>query len=72
MMRVAQTRWREMVKIFGDAAQALPPAMVEGKRRLNEAERFHALLISEVDRLMDTWHAMERDRVPDGPTEHAA
>ena len=72
MMRVAQTRWREMVKIFGDAAVALPPQMAEGKRRLNEAERFHALLISEVDRLMDTWHAMERDRVPDGPTEHAA
>lgn len=72
MMRVAQGRWREMVKIFGDAAQGLPPQMVEGKRRLNEAERFHALLISEVDRLMDTWHAMEREREMTGPTEHAA
>lgn len=72
MMRVAQTRWREMVKIFGDAAVGLPPQMAEGKRRLHEAERFHALLISEVDRLMDTWHAMEREREIDGPTEHAA
>ena len=27
IMRVAQTRWREMVKIFGDAQAALPPQM---------------------------------------------
>ena len=72
MMRVAQGRWRELVKIFGDAQSALPPQMVEGKRRLREAERFHGLLITEVDRLMDTWHAMEAGAAPQGPTENAA
>jgi DNA-binding transcriptional regulator GbsR (MarR family) len=72
IMRVAQTRWREMVKIFGDAQAALPPQMAEGKRRLREAERFHGLLLTEVDRMLDTWHAVKEGGTPSGPTEHAA
>ena len=72
MMRAAQGRWREMVKIFGEAQTGLPPQMAEGKRRLREAERFHGLLITEVDRMLDTWHDMKEDGTPAGPTEHAA
>jgi DNA-binding transcriptional regulator GbsR (MarR family) len=72
MMRVAQGRWREMVKIFGDAQNGLPPQMAEGKRRLREAERFHVLLIAEVDRLMDTWNALKNGGDADGPAENAA
>ncbi|HEX6746018.1 MAG TPA: hypothetical protein VF092_01800 [Longimicrobium sp.] len=72
MMRVAQGRWREMVKIFGEAQGSLPPQMTEGKRRLREAERFHALLITEVDRLMDTWNALKNGDAPAAPAENAA
>src|SRR3954471_19689924 len=32
MMRVAQGRWRDMVKILADAQTALPPHMADGKR----------------------------------------
>ena len=71
MMRVAQSRWREMVKVFGEVEPALPPQLSEGKRRLREAGEFHGLLIRQVDALMDTWRTMRAGAVPD-PAEHAA
>src|SRR5438128_2288446 len=71
MMRVAQSRWREMVKVFGEVEPALPPQLSEGKRRLREAGEFHGLLIRQVDALMDTWRAMRAAAAAD-PAEHAA
>lgn len=70
MMRAAQGRWREMVKVLREVEPALPPQLTEGKRRLREAEEFHGLLIRQVDDLMEAWRSMRasaQDR-----TEHAA
>ena len=72
MMRAAQGRWREMVKVFGEVEPALPPHLAEGKRRLREAEEFHLLLIRQVDALMETWRAMRSSAATPGPAEHAA
>ena len=72
MMRAAQARWREMVKVFGEVEPALPPQLAEGKRRLREAEEFHGLLIRQVDDLMETWRAMRSRAAQAGPAEHAA
>lgn len=56
MLRVAQSRWRDMVNAFADARERLPdPA---GRVRVAEAERFHRLLITDCDALIDRWHAM--------------
>lgn len=56
MLRVAQQRWRDMVQVFADARAALPPQLAEGRERVEEAQRFHELLIDECDKLLDTWH----------------
>lgn len=56
MLRVAQSRWRDMANAFADARERLPdPA---GRVRVAEAERFHRLLITDCDALIDRWHAM--------------
>jgi DNA-binding transcriptional regulator GbsR (MarR family) len=58
MMRVAQGRWREMQHVFAEARTVLPGHMAEGHRRLEEAERFHEMLLGESDKLMDTWRSL--------------
>ncbi|HEX8695012.1 MAG TPA: MarR family transcriptional regulator [Longimicrobium sp.] len=58
MLRVAQSRWREMVNVFADTRAALPPQCADGHRRLEEAERFHELLITECDKLLDNWYGL--------------
>ncbi|MBB4637160.1 GbsR/MarR family transcriptional regulator [Longimicrobium terrae] len=56
MLRVAQSRWRDMANAFADARERLPdPA---GRVRVAEAERFHRLLITDCDALIDRWHAL--------------
>jgi DNA-binding transcriptional regulator GbsR (MarR family) len=56
MLRVAQGRWRDMVHVFGEAAQRLPePA---GRARAEQAREFHTLLIRECDALFERWHEM--------------
>ena len=64
MLRVAQGRWREMVNVFTEAAQRLPePA---GRARMDQAARFHRLLIQECDALFETWHTLLRqEQEPD-------
>ncbi|HEY0019897.1 MAG TPA: hypothetical protein VGC13_26590 [Longimicrobium sp.] len=58
MLRVAQGRWREMVTVFEQAARRLPePA---GRTRMDDAARFHTLLIRECDTLFENWNAMRR------------
>ena len=59
MLRVAQGRWRDMVHVFGEAAQRLPNP--DGRRRMAHAERFHELLIRECDRLFATWHGIQAE-----------
>jgi DNA-binding transcriptional regulator GbsR (MarR family) len=58
MLRVAQQRWRDMVHAFSDARATLPPQLADGRHRLEEAERFHELLIHECDKLLDAWQGM--------------
>ena len=57
MLRVAQSRWRDMVNVFADARQRLPDAA--GRARVEDAERFHRLLIGDCDALIDRWHALK-------------
>lgn len=73
MMRVAQGRWRDMVKILADAQNALPPHMTEGKCTLGTALQFHQLLIRDVDRLLESWHELQHGGpAAPAPTENAA
>lgn len=69
MLRVAQQRWRDMAQVFGEARATLPPQMAEGRLRLEEAERFHLLMIGEFDKLLEAWHGM---RAAPRATESAA
>ena len=71
MLRVAQTRWRDMVKVFAETGASIPPQCKAGKHRLQEAERFHRLMIGEVDRMLEQWHEI-KDEHAGGPAEHAA
>lgn len=58
MLRVAQGRWREMVNVFQAAARRLPePA---GRARMDQAARFHSLLIHECDALIESWRGARR------------
>ena len=66
MLRVAQGRWRDMTQVFAEAAQRLPHP--DGRRRMEEAERFHDLLIRECDKLIESWHALlDRDAAAEQP-----
>lgn len=71
MLRVAQSRWREMVNTFAEMRETMPPAMAVGRRRVETAERFHRLLIEECDRLLDHWRTL-RDGEARPPAEDAA
>lgn len=57
MLRAAQRKFREMIQLFGQASESLPPEMEAGKRRLWEATRFHGLMLDGVDRLVEEWKA---------------
>lgn len=58
MLRVAQTRWRDMVAVFAEAQARLPAERLAGRRRMGEAERFHRLLLEGSDRLLDDWRSL--------------
>lgn len=68
MLRVAQSRWRDMMHVFADARVGLPAHETGGRRRVAQAERFHALLIEECDKLLDHWRHLraeeEAERTP--------
>ena len=55
MLRVAQTRWRDMVAVFAEAQTRLPEGQEAGRRRMEEAERFHRLLLEGSDALLEDW-----------------
>lgn len=59
MLRVAQTRWRDMVAVFAEAQARLPAERGEGRRRMHEAERFHRLLLEGSDRLLEDWRDLK-------------
>ncbi len=61
MLRVAQTRWRDMLQVFAEARATLPPDRVEGRRRMAEAERFHELLIEGCDELLEDWRQVRAE-----------
>jgi DNA-binding transcriptional regulator GbsR (MarR family) len=58
MLRVAQTRWRDMVAVFAEAQLKLPEDRAVGRRRMGEAERFHRLLLDGSDQLIQDWRAL--------------
>ena len=72
MMRVAQQRWRDMVRILADAQTTLPDEMEDGKRTLGTALQFHQLLIRDVDRLLEHWHELQHGGAAPAPAENAA
>lgn len=55
MLLTARRRWREMQGLLSATAGALPPDMAPARLRLEEAERFHSLLIEVLDTLVDRW-----------------
>jgi DNA-binding transcriptional regulator GbsR (MarR family) len=57
MLLVGRRRWEGMRRLLAEAQLAIPPEMATGHERLGEAERFHALLIDELDTLIDRWRA---------------
>ena len=66
MLQAAQTRWRDMVAVFAEAAGGLSPENDDGRRRLRDAERFHRLLIDECDGVLRHWREV-RDGDPCAP-----
>ena len=66
MLRVAQGRWREMIHVFAEARQQLPPGS-PGKERLADAQRFHELLHAECEKLLAHWQQLreEAGKTPD-------
>ena len=61
MLRAAQRKWESVRQALTEAEAALPDEMEVGRRRLIRAEQFYLLMIDEVDRLLDRWHAREED-----------
>ncbi len=60
MLRVAQGRWRDMVRMFEEAQDALPATREVGRERLATAAHFHRLLLDEVDGVLESWHERRR------------
>ena len=58
MLRVAQTRWRDMVAVFAEAQARLPDDRGVGRRRMGEAERFHRLLLEGSEALIQEWRTL--------------
>jgi DNA-binding transcriptional regulator GbsR (MarR family) len=58
-LRTAQRRWRALRTTFDQASASLPPEMEAGKRRLQEAGRFHDVMIDGVDRLVEEWEEVK-------------
>jgi DNA-binding transcriptional regulator GbsR (MarR family) len=61
MLLVARKRWHEMEALLAQAESSLPCEMEFARMRLGEAERFHRLLVEELDTLVDRW-CLARDR----------
>jgi len=57
MLLTARNRWEGMQGLLATAESALPCDMKTARLRLREAERFHALLVEELDTLADRWRA---------------
>jgi DNA-binding transcriptional regulator GbsR (MarR family) len=62
MLRMAQTRWTDMIQLFDEARESLPADRVVGCERLCGAARFHRLLVDRVDGLIQEWKETRRSR----------
>lgn len=58
MLSIAQTRWRDMLAIFGEAKASLPADQRSARGRICQAEQFHNLLVHESDALLERWRAI--------------
>jgi len=55
MLRVAQGRWRDMIQMLEEARESLPASRGVGRERLGSAARFHTLLLTGVEGLIEEW-----------------
>lgn len=58
MLRIAQTRWQDMLSTFAEAESSFPRENENGRERIERAERFHRLLIVESDALIERWRSL--------------
>jgi DNA-binding transcriptional regulator GbsR (MarR family) len=64
MLRVAQTRWRDMVAVFAEAQLKLPAERAAGRDRMRDAERFHRLLLEGSEGLLEDWRGLRDAPAP--------
>jgi DNA-binding transcriptional regulator GbsR (MarR family) len=64
MLLVGRRRWEDMQGLLRQARASLPPEMEVAHRRLREAGRFHALLLEELETLLERWRASKE--APEG------
>jgi DNA-binding transcriptional regulator GbsR (MarR family) len=66
MLLVARKRWSEMRSLLTAAEASLPCEMEPARQRLRESERFHALLVEELDTLIERWRETAQRRAVEG------
>jgi DNA-binding transcriptional regulator GbsR (MarR family) len=55
MLLMARRRWESLGALLTHACSTLPADMAPARERLEEAARFHALLLEEADSLLERW-----------------
>lgn len=60
MLRVAQGRWRDMIRMFEEAQHDLPPEREVARERLDCAASFHRLMMDGVDGLIGQWREISQ------------
>jgi DNA-binding transcriptional regulator GbsR (MarR family) len=58
MLRIAQTRWADMLSTFAEAEAAFPAENEDGRWRIACAGRFHRLLVDESEALIARWREL--------------
>jgi DNA-binding transcriptional regulator GbsR (MarR family) len=66
MLGSARRRWDEIQVLLAGAEAGLPREMETARERLREAGRFHALLVDELDTLIERWRCERSRREEEG------
>lgn len=64
MLQVACRRWETTRAVLAAGAGSLPEEMAVGRARLERADRFHALMIEETQRMVARWKESEGEGGP--------
>lgn len=62
LFSVARNRMRGMRDLFKESAQDLPDEMKEARCRLAEWVDFYAFILSDMDRRMERWDALQKEQ----------